>query len=113
VPQAFGSLLGSSLNAGDLTLYNDGTDPQSTFDSSRFVQNASYIRLKQVRISYSLPESLIGGLSQLQSLEVFAQGSNLVTWTNYTGPDPESVGSVTSTVFPQGRTYTAGVNVGL
>lgn len=113
VPKAFGSLLGPSLGVGDLTLYNDGTDPQSTFDSSRFIQNASYIRLKQVRISYSLPESLIGGLSQLRSLEVFAQGSNLVTWTNYTGPDPESVGNVTTTVFPQGRSYTAGVNVGL
>lgn len=113
VPQAFGSLLGPSLGTGDLTLYNDGTDPQSTFDSSRFIQNASYIRLKQVRISYTLPESLIGGLGQLRSLEVFAQGSNLVTWTNYTGPDPESVGNVTSTVFPQGRSYTAGVNVGL
>jgi TonB-linked SusC/RagA family outer membrane protein len=113
VQKAYGSLLGPNLGVGNLTLYPDGTDPQDVFDSSRFIQNASYIRLKQVRVSYSLPQSILRNVSQLESLEVYAQGSNLVTWTNYTGPDPESVGNVTTTVFPQGRTYTAGINVGL
>jgi hypothetical protein len=44
---------------------------------------------------------------------VFVQGSNLITWTEYNGVEVESVGSVVSTTFPQARSFTAGINVGL
>jgi len=113
VPEAFGSLLGPALGIGSLTQYPDGTSDQTTFNSTRFVQNASYVRLKEARISYQFPQSLLRSVPGLRSVRIFVQGTNLVTWTEYKGPDPESVGSVTSTVFPQGRTYTAGVNFGL
>jgi TonB-linked SusC/RagA family outer membrane protein len=105
-PKAFGSFL---LSGGQT--YPDGTDPG--IFTTRFVENASYIRLKQVKVSYALPESVLstaGG--SLRNITVFVQGSNLATWTDYTGPDPELVGTGLGN-YPQPRTLTAGINLGL
>lgn len=104
-PAAFGSLLASGF-----TTYADGTS--GAIFTTRFVENASYIRLKQLKVSYSLPQSVLSTVGSLRNLTVFVQGSNLATWTNYTGPDPELVGTGLGN-YPQGRTLTAGVNVGL
>jgi TonB-linked SusC/RagA family outer membrane protein len=56
--------------------------------SSRFVEDGSYIRLKNIRFSYDLPVSAISkaGLSNLQ---LFLGGKNLLTFTRYSGMDPE------------------------
>jgi hypothetical protein len=56
--------------------------------SSRFVEDGSYLRLKNIRFSYDLPQTAIGkmGLTQLQ---VFAGVKNLLTFTRYSGIDPE------------------------
>jgi len=108
VPKAYGSLIVGAIS------YPDGTNETTqSFSSTRFVQNASYVRLKEVQISYDIPPSLLGSIGGARSLRIFASGGNLLTFTDYKGPDPESVGSVTSTVFPVGRTYTAGLQLGL
>jgi TonB-linked SusC/RagA family outer membrane protein len=114
VPKAYGTLFGGSLpfNA-DLSTYANGLPEQTTFNSTRFVTNASYIRLKRVQVRYSLPNSILENLPQVRSLSVFARGSNLITWTEYDGVEVESVGNVSSTVFPQARTVTFGVDLGL
>jgi TonB-linked SusC/RagA family outer membrane protein len=87
--------------------YEDGTTA-SVF-TSRFFTDASYIRLKQLQLSYDLPQSLTQrvGLSRLQ---IFALGENIVTITDFTGPDPELVGTAIGE-FPQARTITGGVRV--
>ncbi|WP_118827110.1 SusC/RagA family TonB-linked outer membrane protein [Salinibacter ruber] len=104
-PAAFGSLLASGLDT-----YADGTDPG--IFTTRFVENASYIRLKEVKVSYTLPKSLTETVGSLRNVTVFVQGSNLATWTNYTGPDPELVGTGLGN-YPQARTLTAGLDLGL
>ena len=104
-PAAYGSLL---FTGGDT--YADGTS--GGIFTTRFVENASYIRLKQLKVSYTLPQSVLSTVGSLRNLTVFVQGSNLATWTNYTGPDPELVGTGLGN-YPQGRTLSAGVNVGL
>lgn len=56
--------------------------------STRFIENASYLRLKTLTVGYHLPEKLIKkvGLSRLQT---YVTGENLLTFTSYSGFDPE------------------------
>jgi TonB-linked SusC/RagA family outer membrane protein len=56
--------------------------------SSRFVEDGSFIRLKNIRFSYELPVTLISKAG-LKRLELFVAGKNLLTFTSYSGIDPE------------------------
>lgn len=72
--------------------------------SDAVLEDASYVRLKNVNLSYSLPQQLIRK-AKLQSMRLYAQAQNLFTITNYLGYDPESQGLST----PPLRTYAAGI----
>lgn len=86
--------------------------------STRFLEDGSYMRLKNVSIGYSLPTSIISKM-RLGSLRVYYSGQNLLTFTKYKGLDPEiSTFGETNTApgtdfltFPQARTHTVGLNV--
>lgn len=69
------------------------------------VVDASFIRLKNVSLSYNFPTSLIERL-KLQNVRVYAQGQNLLTFSDYLGLDPETQ---SSTVLPPLRTITGGI----
>ena len=56
--------------------------------SSRWVEDASYIRLKNLTIGYTLPASLMKRIG-FKSTRVYVSGTNLITWTKYTGYTPE------------------------
>ena len=105
-----------------------GTLPRAVFGdpnnnrrtSDRWLEDGSFTRLKNVVLSYNLPQSIISKF-KISSLRFFIQGENLYTWTDYSGFDPEvSTFSVTNTApgtdfltFPQARTITFGLNIGL
>lgn len=105
----------------------DITDiPQPRFDegngtrpSSRYIQDGSYFRVKNVVLAYNIPTSLLNKY-YIQKLRVYASATNLFTATKYKGYDPEInttfAGAVQlGTDFytpPQPRTITFGVNVG-
>lgn len=72
--------------------------------SSRTIEDGSYLRLKTVSLSYSLPASVLRKI-KVKSLEIFAAAQNLATWTKYTGMDPEV--SVRNTVLTPGFDYSA------
>ncbi len=77
--------------------------------STRFMQDASYIRLKNVQLTYSLPANLTQRIG-MQGAAVYVQGTNLLTATNYPGIDPEIVGS-NNAIYPQSRTFTTGIEL--
>ncbi len=80
--------------------------------SDYFVKDGSYLRFKVAQIGYTLPERLIRKVG-VKNLRVFIQGENLLTFTGYTGYDPE-VGTrdgLDGGTYPQARTFTAGVNI--
>ena len=78
---------------------------------SRYVQNASYLKLRNLTIGYTLKvESL---KLKVQSLRIYATASNLFTITPYKGYDPEVSSGTDSGVYPSSRTFTFGVNVTL
>lgn len=105
----------------------DITDvPQARFEmgngagnSSRYLTNGSYLRLKHINFGYTLPAGLTNVIS-LQRARIFVSGINLLTFTKYEGHDPEvatdfatgniDLGNEYYTA-PQARTLTLGVNI--
>ncbi|MFC0876566.1 hypothetical protein ACE01N_08215 [Saccharicrinis sp. FJH2] len=57
-------------------------------ESTRFVEDGSFLRLKALTLKYSAPEHICGKL-HLKSLSFYVTGKNLITWTNYKGADPD------------------------
>ena len=77
-------------NEGDQTdipraLYGEG---YNTLGSDRFVEDASYLRLKSLSFNYRLPKKIIQRWG-FSNIDVYVTGYNLFTWTKYTGQDPE------------------------
>ncbi|MGV8092906.1 MAG: TonB-dependent receptor [Mangrovibacterium sp.] len=82
------------------------------YPSTYFLQDASYLRLKTCKIAYDLPKSFVNKM-KLQGLTVYISGDNLLTFTNYTGFDPERAGGGSAAVYPQVRIINAGINLEL
>jgi TonB-linked SusC/RagA family outer membrane protein len=88
---------------------NGGGSPTNGNDT-REVYDASYLRLKNISLSYDFSPEILQKL-KLQRLRIYAQGVNLWTKTNWPGLDPEVAGADFG-AFPQGKTYTLGLSVG-
>lgn len=95
--------------------------PKAGFDlknSTYFIEDGSYLRLKDVSLSYNFRGKLLKqwGITRLQP---YFTASNLLTWTNYSGMDPEvnqwgnsgSVQGIDWGTYPHCRTFTFGLNV--
>lgn len=82
-----------------------------TATSSRHLSDGSYIRLKQVTLSYAIPPLVSQRIGVAQA-NVFVQGLNMATFTRYNGIDPEvnSIGN-TFAAFPNSQQITAGVSL--
>ncbi|MGX5817133.1 SusC/RagA family TonB-linked outer membrane protein [Chitinophaga lutea] len=80
-------------------------------ETSFWLDDATYLRLKNVQLGYSVPQHLIKRLG-LASVRVFGSAENLATLTNFRGLDPEATGN-RSNAYPVNKTYSFGVNVGL
>jgi len=85
--------------------------------SSRVVEDGSYLRLKTVNLSYRFSKDIVDKL-KINSLEVYASGQNLVTWTDYSGFDPEVsversliTPGIDYSAYPIQRTFSFGLNV--
>ncbi|MET0243947.1 MAG: TonB-dependent receptor, partial [Flavitalea sp.] len=76
--------------------------------TGRNYEDASYIRLKQVSLGYTVQSGFFSRAG-IGAPKVYLQATNIFTITGYTGYDPELVGSDLG-AFPQGRTLTAGVS---
>jgi TonB-linked SusC/RagA family outer membrane protein len=95
-----------------LTTYEDAVNTNFT-NSDFLLFDVSYLRLKNVQISYDIPENLAGRL-HLTSAEVFVSGDNLFTITKMPFYDPEKNLSVqTFDGYPASRTLTCGIRVNL
>lgn len=87
--------------------------------NSRFVQDASYVRLKSATLSYTFPSAIFTNVKFIQGLNIYAEGQNLLTFTSYKGTDPEVNGHAGSNYgggidfngFPAFRTFIVGVKL--
>ena len=80
------------------------------FDS-RLLEDASFLRLKNLMLSYSLPSGLLKKSGFIRGLRFYAQGQNLLTFTNFSGLDPEGVTNVYAAQYPMSRQYTFGLDL--
>lgn len=84
---------------------------------SRHIEDASYLRLKNLSLGYTLPASIASKI-KASRIRVYVSGQNVLTFTQYTGLDPEVSGGGSETVqgidqgvMPQLRTWMGGINL--
>ncbi|MCB2407607.1 SusC/RagA family TonB-linked outer membrane protein [Hymenobacter lucidus] len=95
------------------------------FNSTRWLEDGSYLRLKNLQLGFSVPKTALERTKYVASLRVFATAQNLFTVTDYTGYDPETVGSgafntlgnnlargVDEGSYPNLRSFTLGIQAG-
>lgn len=78
---------------------------------SRILQNASFLRLKNLTLSYSLPQQWMQATRFFDSVRIYATARNLFTATKYKGGDPEMDGNIALGFYPSTRQYMLGVEV--
>ena len=76
---------------------------------SRYIEDASYLRLKNIQLGYNLQPKLKNG--QKLGLYLYASAQNLLTITSYRGYDPEYSGYTDNGTYPSARTFTFGVKL--
>lgn len=110
------------LNSSELILdawNGEGTSntiPRVTFNangggqmSSAFIEDASYLRLKNLEIGYTLDPKMLGSAK----MRIYLSGQNLWTATKYTGLDPESTSLIDMGTYPQSRSFILGLKLNL
>jgi TonB-linked SusC/RagA family outer membrane protein len=96
-----------------------GDPNRNTRYSDRFVEDGSYWRVKNVVLGYTLPQSVLPTAMRARTARVYVQAQNLMTFTDYTGFDPEVNSNGNSSTargqdfyaLPQPRTITFGLNL--
>src|SRR5690606_13265463 len=78
-------------------------DNGSSRISSIFVEDASYLRLKNIELGYTLKD-----ISGINSLRLYLSGQNLWTLTDYTGLDPETTDLIDSGTYPSSASMLIG-----
>ncbi|MDO5607059.1 MAG: TonB-dependent receptor [Capnocytophaga sp.] len=96
---------------------NDRNNTNRTSD--RFVEDGSYVRLKNLTLAYNIPSNVLQKIN-VNQLKLYFSAQNLITLSKYSGADPE-IGQVTSTnylsrgvdlgVYPQAVTYVVGLKL--
>ena len=92
---------------GDITEIQSNEFPRQF--SSKDIEDASYIRFRNLLVSYTLPGQLFN--NQVRNIRIFAQGQNLATWTAFTGFDPEEGNNIAQYSYPLPRIFTAGIDI--
>lgn len=94
-----------------------GGNKDSNQSSSRYLEDGSYIRLRNVRVGYDFPEKLLRPM-RISRLQLFVSGDNLWTGTKFSGPDPEVslsqvdlASGVSSFKYPISKKILFGLNV--
>ena len=94
---------------GDITdIPRHGVTPQ--FDT-HYLENASFLRLKNLMLSYNIPGKALAKTRFFDGARVFVQGQNLLTFTGFTGIDPEVSANIYRAQYPMTRQFTLGVEL--
>ncbi|WP_303310836.1 TonB-dependent receptor [Hymenobacter sp. BT730] len=86
-------------------------------NTTRWLEDGDYLRLKNIQVGYTFPKTLTSRVPSLGSVRVYLTGRNVVTFTKYTGFDPEVTGTgfysrgVDNSAYPNVRSFTGGLQV--
>lgn len=76
-----------------------------------FLEDASFVRLKFLQLSYTFPKKLLDATHFIKGLKVYFTGRNLLTFTDYSGYDPEVDDTMTFGNYPNSRQYSFGAQI--
>lgn len=94
---------------GDITnVPRYGVSPEM---DTHLLEDASFLRLKNVMLTYALPRTLLQRSKWIESTRFFLQAQNLFTFTHFTGMDPESSSNVYQATYPMSRQFTVGAEI--
>ena len=94
---------------GDITdIPRHGVSPQ--FDT-HLLEDASFLRLKNLMLSYSLPRPLLEKTRFFTAARAYVQAQNLLTFTPFSGLDPESSSNIYKAQYPMSRQFTLGIEL--
>ena len=91
-----------------LTVEDTNKENSQTRLSDWYIEDGSFIRLKTLSLGYTLPRNFLNKIG-LRNGRVFLQGTNLLTFTKFTGADPEQAANA----YPVARNITLGISIGL
>ena len=110
----------SSDISGDIATENpNATYPRLSYgensnnyrNSTFWLKNGSYVRLKTLDVGYTLPKNVVNRII-FNSIRIFLTGSNLLTWSNFKLWDPE-LGDPRGEAYPLTKSVTLGISVNL
>jgi len=78
--------------------------------SSKFIEDASFIRFKNIRFGYEFPKSLLANAG-IKGISIFADINNVYTWTKWTGFDPDDDNNIAQYEYPTPRIITVGTTL--
>ncbi|WP_431137194.1 SusC/RagA family TonB-linked outer membrane protein [Psychroserpens mesophilus] len=115
--------LGANLNLSS-SMLNAWTTPGQVTDipalsygglravaGDRYLEDASFLRLRNVSLSYSVDKKVLERTNLFTGVRVFVQGTNLFTWTKFRGFDPEGTVATTFFEYPVARTFSLGFDL--
>ena len=96
-------------NPGDLTdIPRHGVTPQM---DDRFLEDGSFLRLKNLTLSYSFPKLWMQKTKFIESARIYGQAQNLLTFTKFSGIDPETNSNLYKAQYPMSRQFSFGLEV--
>ncbi|WP_045687911.1 SusC/RagA family TonB-linked outer membrane protein [Hymenobacter sp. AT01-02] len=105
------------LQGGGLGNLGLAASSNSLFNTTRWLEDGSYIRLRNIQLGYTFPKTLTSKMPSLGSVRVYVTGRNVFTITDYTGFDPEITGTgffsrgIDASSYPNVRSFTGGIQV--
>lgn len=115
---ALATLLNRWTPSNTITDMHKAIENPSVTISDRFLEDASFLRIKNLTLGYSIPQAALSKI-KLKNVRIYAQASNLFTWTRYTGYDPEvntneqnslSTG-IDRSAYPNAQSLAVGLNI--
>ena len=105
------------LQGGGIGALGLAASSNAMFNTTRWLEDGSYIRLRNVQLGYTLPKTMTSKMSSMGTVRVYVTGRNVFTQTKYTGFDPEITGTgffsrgVDVSSYPNVRAFTGGLQV--
>lgn len=111
----------SAVNASRRMLTEQWTKPGDnkfyqgqTYDrgfSNSDIQDAKFMRFRNLNVAYNIPEVNIGGARIIKSARFYVQLQNIAIWSPWRGPDPEDNNNISLNEFPNPRMFVTGIDI--
>lgn len=111
----------TSFNQSNVLLYDRWKNPGDVTEiprhgiptqmDSHLLEDASFLRLKNMTVAYAIPEKFLNKTKFISSARLYVQGQNLLTFTKFSGMDPESNMAIYAAQYPMSRQYTFGLDI--